>query len=181
MAITRGKTVCFIDNANIFHGQQNAGWRIDWEKFLKFLEKGGEVWQTYFFASEPDPPREGAQGFYHFLKEQLRWEVVLYTLGRKTVRCHNCEQSETVYTEKGVNVGIVTKMLMLATNRAFETAILVSGDRDYVEPVKHIKGMGLRVEVVSWRDGLSGELADESSVPAVYIDELRDEIEKGGD
>ena len=87
MAASRGKTICFIDNANVYHGQIENGWRIDWEKFTRFLEENGEVWQTYFFASETDPPSDGATAFYQFLKEDLRWEVVLYTLGKKTLRC----------------------------------------------------------------------------------------------
>lgn len=176
--MTRGKTICFIDNANIFHGQQDAGWRIDWEKFLRYLEQDEPIWQTYFFGSETDPPREEAVGFYQFLKEQLRWEVVLYTLGKKTVRCLHCDHCETVFTEKGVDVGLATKMLMLGMNQAYETAILVSGDRDYLETIKFLKGIGLRVEVVSWRSGLSDAVEAESSAPVLIIDGLKKQIMK---
>src|SRR5215208_1793062 len=52
MMTSRGKTICFIDNANVFYGQQDSGWRIDWEKFIKHLEQDEPIWQTYFFASE---------------------------------------------------------------------------------------------------------------------------------
>ncbi|HKP13696.1 MAG TPA: NYN domain-containing protein [Blastocatellia bacterium] len=178
MAATRGKTICFIDNANVFYGQTDNDWRIDWEKFQRFLEKNGEVWQTYFFASETDPPSDGATAFYQFLKENLRWEVRLYTLGKKTVRCNDCGHEHTAYAEKGVDVGLATTMLMLAVNQAYDTAILVSGDRDYIETVQHVKNRGLRVEVISWRAGLSGDLETESSAPVIYLDDLRQQIEK---
>jgi uncharacterized LabA/DUF88 family protein len=178
MTTSRGKTICFIDNANVFHGQQDCGWRIDWEKFLINLEQGEQVWQTYFFASETDPPREEASNFYQFLKEQLRWEVIVYPLGRKTIKCENCNRTHTTLVEKGVDIGLATKMLMLAMNQAFETAILVSGDRDYLETVKYIKGMGLRVEVISWRSGLSDAMEAESSSPVVYLDNLKDKIRR---
>jgi uncharacterized LabA/DUF88 family protein len=178
MTTSRGKAICFIDNANVFYGQQQKGWRIDWEKFLKYLEQDEQIWQTYFFASETDPPREESVGFYRFLKDQLRWEVVLYPLGKKTIKCAQCDYTETVLTEKGVDVGLATKMLMLGINQAFETAILVSGDRDYLEPVRYLKGLGLRVEVVSWRDGLSDALEAESSAPVIYFDSIRKRIEK---
>jgi hypothetical protein len=118
MPINRGKTICFIDNSNIFHGQQSAGWRIDWQKFKVKMEEDGLIWQTYFFASENDPPRALQNSFYQSLKKNLRWEVVLYDLGRKTVNCNGCGQSEIVPTEKGVDVGLATKMLMLAFNKA---------------------------------------------------------------
>ena len=173
MASTRGKTICFIDNANIFYGQQDAGWRIDWEKFARYLDREGEIWQTYFFASEHDPPQPNETSFYSFLKEQLRWEVVLYPLGKRTTSCSRCDHTETVPAEKGVDVGLATKMLILAINQAYDTAILVAGDRDYLETVKYIKGLGLRVEVIAWRDNLSVDLADESSERVIYLEDLK--------
>ena len=175
----RGKTICFIDDANIYHGGRDAGWRVDWSKLDKYLEKAGPVWQTYYFASRNEPPRDEEMAFFDFLKEELRWEVQLYELGRRTVRCPKCGHTEVVPTEKGVDVGLAIKMLTLATNQAFETAILVAGDRDYLETVKYVKGLGLRVEVISWRAGLSEDLAIESSEPVVHLDSLRRLLEKG--
>src|SRR5436190_2239873 len=102
MAATRGKTICFIDNANVYYGQAENDWRIDWEKFMRFLEEKSEIWQTYFFASETDPP--SATAFYQFLKEDLRWEVVLYPLGKRILRCNDCGHEHTSYAEKGVDV-----------------------------------------------------------------------------
>ena len=176
MATERGKTICFIDNSNIFHGQQEARWRIDWERFIKYLARDGEIWQTYIFASEHDPPLPAETSFYQFLKEELRWEVVIYQLGQRTVSCNNCDHTHVVPAEKGVDVGLATRMLTLGINQAYETAILVAGDRDYLETVKFIKGLGLRVEVASWRSGLSDELETESSAPVIYLDDLRKEI-----
>lgn len=176
MATARGKTICFIDNANIFHGQQDAGWRIDWQKFAQHLGREEEIWQTYFFASAQDPPQPTEAGFYQFLKEQLRWEVAIYPLGQKTFNCPNCDCKHTTPAEKGVDVGLATKMLMLGINQAYETAILVAGDRDYLETIKFLKGLGLRVEVMAWRDGLSQALAAESSAPVVYLDGLKKEL-----
>lgn len=178
MPVNRGKTICFVDNSNIFKGQEASGWRIDWSKFQNIVEQDGSIWQTYFFGSEQDPPRAIQTNFYRFLKSQLRWEVILYEMGQKTVHCNNCSCDATVPTEKGVDVGLATKMLMLGFNKAYETAILVSGDRDYLETVKFIKNMGLRVEIIGWRLSMSQDLASESSSPIKYIDNLRSDIEK---
>jgi uncharacterized LabA/DUF88 family protein len=172
----RGKTICFIDDSNVFHGSQHAGWRVDWQRFERYLETGGPVWQTYFFASRHEPPTPQEEGFYNHLKSDLRWEVVTYELGRRTVRCGECGHTETVPTEKGVDVGLAIKMLTLAINQAFETAILVAGDRDYLEAVQYVKSLGLRVEVIAWRDGLSHDLELESSEPVTYLDSLRKQV-----
>jgi uncharacterized LabA/DUF88 family protein len=174
----RGKTICFIDNSNVFSGLQNVGWRIDWAKFQQHLEQVGPIWQVHFFASELDPPRAVQTGFYKFLKDQLHWEVHLYELGRKSHTCSKCSNKDVTPAEKGVDVGLATKMLMLGVNKAYETAILVSGDGDYLETVKFIKNLGLRVEVVSWKGALSPYIESESSTTVVLLDSLKAQIEK---
>lgn len=173
----RGRTIVYVDNSNIFHGQLDAGWRIDASKLHAHLAKDGDIWQVFFFASVNDPPRFKQTNFYRMLKERLRWETIVFPLGTKTNRCKECGSSWRSFTEKGVDVSIATKMLTHAINRAFETAILVSGDKDYLETVKAVKNMGLRVEVVSFRDSLSHDLANESSGPALILDDLRTELE----
>lgn len=173
----RGRTIVFIDNSNVFFGQRSAGWRIDAHGLHAFLEREGEIWQTFFFASVTDPPRYQQTAFYSFLKNQMRWEVVLYRLGQKTVLCRACGRSRTVPVEKGVDVGLATKLLTLANNRAFDTAILVAADRDYLETVRAVKNNGLRVEILAWRGTISPEMEGESSRPVVYFDDIRSDIE----
>jgi len=173
----RGKTIAFIDNSNVFIGQRQAGWRIDVEKLEEVLERDGEIWQTFFFASVTNPPRYQQTNFYRFIKNRMRFEVSLYELGRKTTRCRNCNRSWTVPVEKGVDVGLATKMLSLASNRAFETALLIAADRDYLETIQAVKSMGMRVEIIAWRGTISSQMEDESSAPVMFFDDLRDEIE----
>ncbi len=168
----------FIDNSNIFHGSKQAGWRIDAKKLHAKLEADGPIWQTFFFAAVTDPPRYNQTGFYKMLKNDLHYEMTIFSLGSKTVRCDQCGDTRRSYTEKGIDVALATKLLVLANNRAFETAILVSGDKDYLETVKAVKSMGMRVEVVSWKRSISQELAQESSKNVVFLDDIRAEIER---
>lgn len=111
------------------------------------------------------------------LKQDLHFETIVLPLGRKTTCCGKCGDGRTTFIEKGVDVALATKLLVLANNRAFDTAILLSGDKDYLETVKAVKAQGLRAEIVSWRASLSRELADESSSEVIYLDDLRDTIE----
>ena len=174
----RGKTICFIDNSNIFLGGKNAGWQVDWQKLESYLSSAEQIWQTHFFASEQDPPKAMQTSFYQYIKNVLRFELHLYELGKKSHTCSNCSTKDISPAEKGVDVGVATKMLILGANKAYETAILVSGDRDYLETVKFIKNLGLRVEIVSWQKSLSGDLAAESSTPVLLLDSLKSQIEK---
>jgi uncharacterized LabA/DUF88 family protein len=173
----RGKTIVYIDNSNIFQGQRDKGWRIDAKKLIQEMEKNGKIWQTHFFAAVTDPPRFSQTEFYKMLKEQLRWETHLFPLGTKSLYCKECNKTRKTFTEKGVDVAIATKMLAHAMNKAYETAILVSGDKDYLETVQIIKNLGLRVEVVSFRHSLSKDLANESSAPVLFLDDVKKEIE----
>jgi uncharacterized LabA/DUF88 family protein len=173
----RGKTIVYFDNSNIFQCQRQFGWRIDVEKLQAVISRDGEIWQVHFFAAVTDPPRYSQTNFYRMLKEKLRWETTIFPLGSKTLRCDSCHHTKRVLTEKGIDVAIATKLLTHAINRAFETAILVSGDKDYLETVRVVKNLGMRVEIVSFRQSLSRELANESSAPILYLDDIRNEIE----
>lgn len=174
----RGRTIVYFDNSNIFSGQRDVGWRIDAEKFVALLEQSGPIWQVYFFAAVTDPPRYQQTAFYRMLKERLHWETEIFPLGSKTVRCSHCGHGRRTYTEKGVDVALATRLLTHASNRAFDTAILVSGDKDYLGTVRAAKTLGLRVEIVSFRRSLSNDLAAESSAPILFLDNYRAEIER---
>jgi len=173
----RGRTIVFIDNSNVFLGGRNAGWRIDAEKLRQFLSRDGEIWQAFFFAAVTDPPRYKQTNFYRFIKNVLRFETYLYQVSYKTVTCRRCGDSHRVIVEKGVDVGLATKLLTLANNRAFDTAILVAADRDYLETVQAVKANGLHVEIVAWRGSISPEMDAESSSPVVYFNDIKNEIE----
>jgi uncharacterized LabA/DUF88 family protein len=173
----RGRTIAFVDNSNVFHGQLAAGWRIDAQRLQAYLEREGQIWQTFFFAAVTDPPRYQQTAFYRFIKHQMRWEVSLYTLGQKTLRCQRCGSSRRVPVEKGVDVGVATKLLTLANNRAFDTAVLVAADKDYLETVRAVKNNGLRVEIIAWRGTISLEMEAESSRPVLFFDDIRADIE----
>ena len=173
----RGRTIVFIDNSNVFHGSLDAGWRIDFKRLHQSLEQEGEVWQTFFFASTANPPRYEQTQFYKFIKHEMRYEVLLFMLGWKGVYCRNCKTYRRVAVEKGVDVALATRLLTLASNRAFDTAILIAADKDFLETVRAVKANGLRVEIVAWRGTISPEMEAESSAPVVYFDDIKEGVE----
>lgn len=183
MTFNRGKTICFIDNANIYRGVGKAGWRIDWRKLQDYISKDGHVWQTYLFGTammpteRPDAaPGSSSDAFYHFVRSQLHWHVKLYEPRTFASTCRNCGHTRSAFEEKGVDVGIATKMLILALNKGYDTAILMSGDGDLYECVHYILNLGIRVEIISWRDQLAKEMFDIAS-NVTFFDEIRKEVE----
>lgn len=86
----------------------------------------------------------------------------------KTIHCRSCAAEYTQCascgapymprTEKGVDAAIVTDLLSLAHQRAYDLAVLVSADADFVPAVEHLQSTGVaRVLNAGW-DGQGHQL-----------------------
>lgn len=60
--------------------------------------------------------------------------------------------------EKGVDIGLTLAMMRNAYQENFDVALLVAGDKDYVELVDETKRYGPRVHGAFFSEGLSGTL-----------------------
>jgi len=49
---SRGKTIMFVDNSNIFHGSRQAGWRVDAKKLHAKLEARPDLADVLFRGGE---------------------------------------------------------------------------------------------------------------------------------
>ena len=63
--------------------------------------------------------------------------------------------------EKKVDIGIAVDIISLGYENAYDTAVLVSGDGDFVPVVKKLKEIGKNVEVWAFRYSLANALKDE--------------------
>jgi uncharacterized LabA/DUF88 family protein len=174
----RGRTICFIDNSYIFRGSYKHQWRVDFRKLVEVLAGPGPVWQTYFFASEEDPPNADQTNLYKYLKLALHFEVHLYPLRKRQMRCNACGNEWSSYSEKAAAIGMAATLVSLAYNNAFDTGILVTGDSDFLEPIRTVKSLGKRIELSAWRDSIAQDLEMEASADVFYLDEHRLELER---
>jgi uncharacterized LabA/DUF88 family protein len=178
MVYARGRTICFIDNSYIFRGSYKHQWRVDFRKLIEVLSKPGAIWQTYFFASEEDPPNSDQTNLYKYLKLALHFEVNLYPLRKRQMRCNNCGNEWSSYSEKAAAIGMATTLVSLGYNNAFDTAVLVTGDSDFLDPISAVKNLGKRVELAAWRDSIAQDLEMEASTDIFYLDEHRQDLER---
>jgi uncharacterized LabA/DUF88 family protein len=178
MANTRGRTICFIDNSYIFRGSYKHQWRVDFRKLVELLSGPGPIWQTYFFASVEDPPNADQTNLYKYLKLVLHFEVYLYPLRKRQMRCNSCGNEWSSYSEKAAAIGMGTTLVSLAYNSAFDTGVLVTGDSDFLEPIRTVKSLGKRIELAAWRDSIAQELEMEASTGVMYLDERRNMLER---
>lgn len=119
-----------------------------------------ELIRTYFFASLPvnvDPKDaqlvEDQRNFYNTLRRDFYYEVEIFPLDLKGRRYHSYDRDSDDYfvpKEKCVDIALATSMLHLATlPYAYDVAIPIIGDRDYVPVLQKVRQLGKRIMIIS--------------------------------
>jgi uncharacterized LabA/DUF88 family protein len=79
--------------------------------------------------------------------------------------------------EKKVDIQIAIDMISFAYENAYDTAVLVSGDGDFVPVVKKIKGLDKKVELWAFKYSLANTLKEEIGRENIYyIDDILSKI-----
>jgi uncharacterized LabA/DUF88 family protein len=146
MKIMSDERVCiFVDGENLFHSQKRQGIEVDYLKLKEILADGRKLVRPYYYGTRIS---EAMQDKFFDLLRHVGYEVKVLPL---------IQYGERRF-EKGLDVMLVTDMLVLAHRDVYDVAILVAGDRDYLYAVKALKEMGKRVEVSSFDNSCSREL-----------------------
>jgi cold shock CspA family protein len=127
--------------------------------------------RTYLFGSYPsncDPAdhevAERQLKFFNMLKEEFHYEVEVFPINFMGKRLRKSDRVATDTfepKEKAVDVSLATTMAILAAlPGAYDIAIAVVGDRDFVPALQQIRRLGKRVAIASIKRCCSAELAD---------------------
>ena len=131
----RGRVAVFIDGNNLFHAARFHTIDIDYNKLLRILLGDGRLLRAFFYTGV-DAGAERQQGFLLWMRRN----------GFRVVQ----KELKTFYdgTRKAnLDVEIAVDMLSLAGR--YDTAVLVSGDEDFVYAVNAVAYKGCRVEVAT--------------------------------
>ena len=152
------RVAIFIDAGNMFHASNYLKVKIDYKKLINLLKRDRWLLRAYFYTGIPrqDMIQEREDLFQQW-KKQEGFLNELQKLGIK-VKTMPLKKTPEGYIEKGVDVLLATDMVSLAFRDAYDTAILVSGDSDYVPVVEEIQELGKRVENASFKRTSSYEL-----------------------
>jgi len=101
-------------------------------------------WLSDFLDRQPS--------FRVFTAERKRGtqEIRCRQCGQMFTECPNCGELLIGTREKGVDTAIVTDMLSLAWEKAYDAAVLVSSDADMVPCVERLQEKGLKVINAAW-------------------------------
>lgn len=154
----RERVALFIDGSNLYNGMRDnlSNTRVNLQALVAQLMGERQLYRVYYYNApltddyESDL-RDGQQRFFESLR---RIPYVTVRLGR----LHRRNDGSLV--EKGIDVSIAVESLALAYEDAYDTAILVSGDSDYIQLVEAIKGKGKHVECAMFKNQSAGILVE---------------------
>lgn len=151
------RVAIFIDGSNLYHGLKNNFRRQDlnYTNFISKLCSGRILFRAYYYNVLQDP--EKWPETYH---EQQEFLDVLRRTPYLEIRLGTTKVAQGVPVEKGIDIMLATDLLQYAWHNFYDTAILVSGDSDFVYALKSIKGMGKHVEVAYFENAMAHELFD---------------------
>ncbi len=142
----RGRVAVFIDGNNLFHAARFHNIDIDYTKLLRVLLGDGRLLRAFFYTGV-DVGAERQQGFLLWMRRN----------GFRVVQ----KELKTFYdgTRKAnLDVEIAVDMLSLAGR--YDTAVLVSGDEDFVYAINAVAYKGCRVEIAGFRSNTAPRLID---------------------
>ena len=145
----------FIDGSNLYHllkgiyGNSKNLNEFDFSKFVNLLCTDRKLIRTYYYNAILDQQRDPEmykkqQRFFDKLRTIQDFEVILCRMQKDIV------DGKVRYSVKEDDISIAVNMVKLAFNNAYDTAIFVSIDGDFVPAVKAVKETGRKVESVGF-------------------------------
>ncbi len=160
------KICIFIDGQNFYRSllRYDESLRVDYDRLAQWITQavGGPTGvfagAYYYVGVSPDAPAL-VEGFLKGLELRPGYFVKREPRVRRTGRCSACGAEYEYTTEKRVDTRLVADLIHYAANNAFDAAVLVSGDDDFVPAVDAINALGKQVWVATWSaDELSKDL-----------------------
>lgn len=141
------RVIVFFDYSN-FHqslsrltkGEFPDRKKFDFKAFVETLSLGMDLIKVYFVCSSGPGNGPGQQRFFDWLDGQEYFYV------KQFERKSNTQGEQR---EKQVDVYLATQVVALAYENAYDIAIIVSGDEDYVPAIEIVQQKGKIVVVVS--------------------------------
>lgn len=131
--------------------------KIDYQKLINEIAKETDLIRGYYYDSVDEPLDARKEKFFDFLRS-IGVTIVTKKLRHKSVKCKHCSTEDVnVPYQKGVDVALVTEVMSLANENAYDIAIIISGDNDFVDAINHIKSKGLKVWIVSFINCLGND------------------------
>jgi NYN domain len=151
------KVCIFFDGQNFYRSllRFDESLRVDYDRLALWITNavGGPTalfGGAYYYVglSSDAPPL--VEGFLKGLELRPGYFVKREPRVRRSGRCFTCGTEYEYTTEKRVDTRLVADLIHYAANGAYEAAVLVSGDDDFVPAVEAVNALGKQVWVATW-------------------------------
>ena len=159
----KNRVIIFIDGSNFYHSfKETFGMHdneIDFQKLANMLKGEGMLIGIYYYNAPLDRGYNEKvywkqQKFFSELRKIPGFNVILCNM-RKIMKPG---KKKPEYAVKGDDIHLATDMISLAYEEAYDTAILVSGDGDFVPTIKRVQKLGKTVGNAYFKTSRSGYL-----------------------
>ena len=160
---SKDRVAIFIDGSNHYHiikdmfKDKMSPNNFDFSKFIKYLVGKRKLVRTYYYSA----PLDAAFDPETYMKQQRFFDRLRRIQNFKLVLCRMQKvkiDGKTTYQVKEDDIHLAVDMVKLAFNNAYDTAVLVSSDGDFVPAVQAVKEVGKNVENIGFETKFSYHL-----------------------
>jgi len=128
-----------IDESNFYYSTAKKGKKVNFQKLINELVGNRELVNIYYYVAllnieENEEKYWGHQRFLNKLREIPKFKVVLCALKKIKAKGEGY-----TYFIKGDDVKLSNNLLMGVADNLYDTAIVVSGDEDFIDSKTMIK------------------------------------------
>ena len=121
--LEKERCLIFIDHANVFQNIRLIGGRIDYVKFKEILSEGYHLVGAIIFMGLLERVSKEQKRFFSFLRKSGYYTYFKRVQKTKSGR----------HRQKGIDISIFSNVVKLAEEDSYDTAILITGDGDFVD------------------------------------------------
>lgn len=151
------KICIYFDGQNFYRSllRYDENLRVDYDRLATWITQavGGPAatfsGAYYYVGVSADAPPL-VEGFLKGLELRPGYFVKREGRVRRSGRCTACGAEYEYTTEKRVDTRLVADLIHYAANDAYDAAVLVSGDDDFVPAVEAVGALGKQVWVATW-------------------------------
>jgi hypothetical protein len=160
------KICIFFDGQNFYRSllRYDESLRVDYDRLALWITQkvggdGAVFGGAYYYVGVSAGAPQQVEAFLKGLELRPGYFVKRDPRVRRTGRCPNCGGEYDYTTEKRVDTRLVADLIHYAANGAYDAAVLISGDDDFVPAVEAVNALGKQVWVATWSaEELSSDL-----------------------
>lgn len=135
----------FLDVRNVVQVVRKQYFQIDFAELRRLAVNGRHmVGATAFDGRIYSTERDTTKAFHDVLMHS-GWALDLRDMD-------SCDH------QKEVDVALATAVMSGAMKDAYDTAVIISGDRDFIPAIEYVRTLGKRVEIISYDCALSTQM-----------------------